>query len=132
MFRLPILLCVLAIAATGCPPVDPPAEPMTVTVDGAEALIDLGEVGLRSAHLVVFRVANPSHQPLMIDSVRSDCDCVEVIDPPQHLPPNAVTDVHVRFQAPNVALSYQTEVILVTDRADRPVIRLQVKCVTKR
>ena len=123
-----ILLSMLVAAATGCQPTDP----AKVIVDGAEGLIDLGDVPLRSVHRVVFAVDNSSDRPLGISSVRSDCDCIEAIDPPHYLAPNATTDVHVRFRAPGAALSYQTEVILVTDHVDRPFIRLKVKCVTNR
>ena len=123
-----MVLSLLAVSMTGCPP----TEPAMVTVDGAEGLVDLGDVAVRSAHLVVFRVTNPSDRTVAIRAVRSDCDCAEAVDPPQQLPPRSTTDVHVRFQAPGVALSYQTEVILETDDADRPFIRLKVKCLTQR
>ena len=127
-FSLAILLSLLAVSMTGCPP----AETAKVVVTGAEGLMDLGEVPLRSVHVVTFAVDNPTNRSLAITSARSDCECIEAVDPPHHLPPNATTDVHVRFRAPSVALSYETEVILVTDRPDRPFIRLKVKCVTNR
>ena len=81
-----------------------------------------------SEHRVVFAIENPKDTAIAIREIRADCDCIAAINPPTQLAAKALTRVTARLVVPDVQGSYGAELILLTDDAQRRVIRLKIHC----
>ena len=97
-----------------------------VEVPGEQAAYDLGAVEPESKHLVAFDIRNDSDEPLELTRVRPDCECLTVKRSPKRIGPGASGRVVVEFEAPAVSVPYKSLLIIMTDRPERKVIRLNI------
>ena len=122
-FLAPLCLCL-----AGCPDPVEPIRPVVaaVAVEGNYAFHDLGPVPPESAHQVVFAVDNPTDRAVTIH-ISSDCPCTSAVEAPSQLPPGTATDITMQVVSPKASVSFRTQLILMTDDPQRPIIRLEVR-----
>ena len=128
-----MVACLTLAGCRGCSPSPPsqgPAtvDPLVVNVGGGkEAIRDLGPVAPGSRHVVVFVVDNPTDQPLVLRSVRGDCECISADNPPDRIAPQGSVRISAVYVPPKNEPEYESRLIIATDNPNRKVISLRVK-----
>ena len=89
---------------------------------------DFGEMTPLSKLDVVFLIENPGTEPLVIKTIKRECDCTEIVDSGlDEIPPGGSSPVTVRFEAPKDLGRYVTRVVVLTEDATKPIIPLVIR-----
>lgn len=135
MRAIHVITAILACVAAGCSDFMNPKDSSdqaaaqnatVIEVPGAEAYCDLGDVRRKSERYVTFAIRNDEDKVVCIEKIRSDCECLLAVNPPAQLEPRSVTEIKIRFTAPDIITTYKTRLVLVTDDPMRKYIMLHV------
>jgi hypothetical protein len=66
----------------------------------------LGYAEPKSVHRATFEILNPSEQELPIDSVKAECECISIIQPPEKILPKSQSSIVLEFTAPDISGTY--------------------------
>lgn len=118
----------LLLALAGCTDEpEPPADaPHAVVVTGAAATYDFGYVEPESRHTASFELINNADRPLAIREAVTNCECLTIGARPDAVPPGGRGTVQVIYASSEKRQRYAGEVMLLTDAADRPRVRLSI------
>ena len=102
-------------------------QPVPIASTALSFVQDLGLVDPGSRHEVTFDVANPSDRPLIVTSVKSECNHCTVAESPKSIPARGTVTAKVDFHAPTEPTMYSKRVLLTTSDVKGAVIVLQLR-----
>lgn len=112
---------------TTTPALEAEAIGKTEAIQVASQAYDFGYVKPGGVDEANVSVANPLAKPLEIESIESECVCLEVLDAPLRIPARGTVKLRLRFTAPQQPQHYAKQVVLFTANARVPVIELTVR-----
>ena len=112
---------VLFVLFAGC------AEASDVDIAIVPPTYDLGQVGHDDRILGAAEIANRSHKPVTIRSVRSNCGCYKVSCPPRDLLPGESATVEFDLTFPRGKELHNPVIYVLTDDKEKPMRTLQMK-----
>jgi hypothetical protein len=133
------VLCLACCGAwlAGCEPdVEPEEQARPVVVERAPAVVmvarqgahDFGEMTPLSTLEVVFLIENPGAEPLVIKTIKRECDCTEILETgPSEIAPGDSSPITVLFEAPEELGRYVTRVVVLTEDPNKPTIPLVIR-----
>ncbi len=92
-----------------------------------ELVRDLGAIDPESSHPLSFEISNNTGRDVAIKKITAKCKCTRLQSPPNRLPAQQATRIHVIFDAPKKVADYSKSIELATDDTTTPAIRLVVK-----
>jgi hypothetical protein len=90
-------------------------------------LADLGYVEQADHREIRYEVRSPGGKPLQIRGTEIECSCTALTDQPQMIAASGTTPVHVTFAAPQEAMRYSKNLILLTNDPRHPRLTLRLK-----
>jgi len=137
------VLCLACCGAwlTGCSPepqeqAEPAAVERALVAERAPAVVmvarqgthDFGKMTPLSRRQVVFLIENPGAEPLVIKTIKRECDCTEILEAgPNEIAPGDSSPVTVLFEAPEELGRYVTRVVVLTEDPNKPTIPLVLR-----
>jgi hypothetical protein len=88
---------------------------------------DFGYVEPGESTEATITLFNPTDTPLIIRGVRSECECIQIPNPPAQIETQSTVDTSIMFDAPEDVSNYSRRVVLQTDQREHPTITIQVK-----
>lgn len=131
------VLCLACCGAwlSGCSP-EPQEQAGPAPVERAPAVVmvarqgahDFGEMTPLSRRQVVFLIENPGAEPLVVKTIKQECDCTEILETaPSEIAPGDSSPITVLFEAPDELGRYVTRVVVLTEDPNKPIIPLVIR-----
>ena len=105
----------------------PRADYVAIAISATTWAADLGIAPQGKAVTVLFRIGSPNHRLLQVRGLSTSCGCTSVPDPPQIIPAEGTVDMVLKYEVPDRAVSFESNVLITTDSPYLPPLKLAVK-----
>ena len=87
---------------------------------------DFDYVEPQSVHRFSFLIDNPTERDWTVLAVRSECDCLKVLEAPKMVGPGQVLPLPMEFHVPKEKQFYTKKIVVQTDDPDHPEIEFRI------